>query len=154
MPRVRSSILITELKVNFMSGCWPLRVVRSHSNVRRRDFAFQVDDWVLLKVSPMKGVMRFGRKGKLSPRYIGPYRIIRRIGQVAYKLELPSKLKSVHPVFHVCMLRKCIGNPTRVVPVNDIQIIENLSYDEVPIAILDRQVRKLRTKDMATVKVL
>lgn len=122
--------------------------------MRRRDFAFQVDDWVLLKVSPMKGVMRFGRKGKLSPRYIGPYRIIRRIGQVAYKLELPSKLKSVHPVFHVCMLRKCIGNPTRVVPVNDIQIIENLSYDEVPIAILDRQVRKLRTKDMATVKVL
>ena len=102
----------------------------------------------------MKGVMRFGKKGKLSPRYIGPYRIIRRVGQVAYELELPSELESVHPVFHVSMLRKCIGDPTRVVPTDDVQITEDLSYEEIPVAILDRQIRNLRNKEVASVKVL
>ncbi|KAK4726723.1 hypothetical protein R3W88_031640 [Solanum pinnatisectum] len=102
----------------------------------------------------MKGVMRFGKKGKLSPRFIGPYRILRRVGQVAYELELPSGLESVHPVFHVLMLWKCVGDPSRVVPVEDGHITEELSYDETLIAILDRQVRKLRTKEMASVKVL
>ncbi|XP_070049770.1 uncharacterized protein [Nicotiana tomentosiformis] len=102
----------------------------------------------------MKGVMRFGKKGKLRPRYIRPYKIIRRVGQVAYELDLPSNLESVHPVFHVSMLRKCIGDISRVVPVNNIQVTEHLSYEEAPIAILDRQVRRLRTKDVSSVKVL
>ncbi|XP_059287700.1 uncharacterized protein LOC132040996 [Lycium ferocissimum] len=102
----------------------------------------------------MKGVMRFGKKGKLSPRYIGPYEIVRKVGQVAYELDLPPDLESVHPVFHVSMLRKCIGDPSRVVPVDDVQVTEQLSYEEVPIAILDRQVWRLRTKDVASVKVL
>ena len=82
--------------------------------------------------------MRFGKKGKLSPRYIGPYKIIRTVGTVAYELELPSELESVHPVFHVSMLRKCIGDPSRVVPVDDIQVTEQFSYEELPVAILDR----------------
>jgi len=69
---------------------------------------------LFLEVSPMKGVMRFGKKGKLSPRYIGPYQIVRKIGKVAYELELPADLGGVHPVFHVSMLRKCIGDPSRV----------------------------------------
>ncbi|XP_059306889.1 uncharacterized protein LOC132058381 [Lycium ferocissimum] len=102
----------------------------------------------------MKGVMRFGKKGKLSPRYIGPYQIVRTIGKVAYELDLPADLGAVHPVFHVSMLRKCIGDPSRVFPVDDIQITEELSYEEQPIAILDRQVKRLRNKDMASVKVL
>lgn len=127
---------------------------KSYSDVRRRDLEFRINDWVFLKVSPMKGVMRFGKKGKLSPRYIGPYRIIRRVGQVAYELELPSELESVHPVFHVSMLRKCIGDPTRVVPTDDVQITEDLSYEEIPVAILDRQIRNLRNKEVASVKVL
>ncbi|WMV33046.1 hypothetical protein MTR67_026431 [Solanum verrucosum] len=80
--------------------------------------------------------------------------ILRRVGRVAYELELPSGLKSVHPVFHVLMLRKCVGDPSRVVPVEDVQITEELSYEETPVAILDRQVRKLRTKEVASVKVL
>ncbi|MCF7184095.1 hypothetical protein, partial [Corynebacterium parakroppenstedtii] len=92
----------------------------------------------------MKGVMRFGKKGKHSPRYIGPYQIVRRIGKVAYELELPADLGGVHPVFHVSMLRKCIGDPSRVFPVDDIQVTEELTYEEQPVAILDRQVRKLR----------
>ena len=78
----------------------------------------------------MKGVMRFGKKGKLSPRYIGPYQVIRRIGKVAYELDLPADLGAVHPVFHVSMLRKCIGDPYRIFPVDDIQVTEELSYEE------------------------
>ena len=102
----------------------------------------------------MKGVMRFGKKGKLSPRYIGPYEIIRRFGQVAYDLALPQELSSVHPIFHVSMLRKCIGDPSRIVPVEDVQVTKDLTYEEVPISILDRQVKRLRNKDVASVKVL
>ncbi|XP_070029065.1 uncharacterized protein [Nicotiana sylvestris] len=117
---------------------------KSYVDVRRRDLEFDVEDWVFLKVSPMKGVKRFGKKGKLSPRYVGPYKIIRRIGRVAYELDLPSELEAVHPVFHVSMLRKCIGDPSCITPIVDIHISEYLSYAEVPIAILDRQVQ-LRT---------
>ncbi|XP_070042954.1 uncharacterized protein [Nicotiana tomentosiformis] len=105
-------------------------------------------------VSPMKGIMRFGKKGKLSPRYIGPYKNIRRVGQVAYEFDLPSNLESVHPGFHVSMLRKCIGDPSRVVPIDDVQVTKQLSYEGAPIAILDKQVRRLRTKDVSLVKVL
>ncbi|XP_070050246.1 uncharacterized protein [Nicotiana tomentosiformis] len=127
---------------------------KSYSDVRRRDMEFEVVDWVFLKISPMKGVMHFGKKGKLSPRYIGPYIILRRIRQVAYELELPSELEFLYVVFHVSMLRKCIGDPSRVVPIKDVQLTEDLSYDEVPVDILDRQVSKQRTKDVASVKVL
>ena len=72
---------------------------KSYIDVRRRALEFEVDDWVYLKVLPMKGVMRFGKKWKLSPRYIGPYRIVKRVGNVAYELELPQDLAVVHPVF-------------------------------------------------------
>ncbi|XP_055826360.1 uncharacterized protein LOC129894728 [Solanum dulcamara] len=127
---------------------------KAYADNRRRPLEFQVDDWVFLKVSPMKGVMRFGRKGKLSPRYIEPYQIVRKVGKVAYELDLPADLEAVHPVFHVSMLRKFVGDPSRVFPVEDIQMTEELSYEEQPVAILDRQVRRLRTKDVAYVKVL
>ncbi|CAN4123272.1 unnamed protein product [Withania somnifera] len=127
---------------------------KSYADIRRRGLEFSIGDWVFLKVSPMKGVMRFGKKGKHSPHYIGPYKIIRRYGQVAYKLELPQELSIVHPVFHVSMLRRCIGDPSCITPIEDVQVIEGLTYEEVPIAILDRQVKKLRNKEVASVKVL
>ncbi|XP_075103258.1 uncharacterized protein LOC142177970 [Nicotiana tabacum] len=127
---------------------------KSYSDMRRRDLEFQVDDWVFLKVSPMKGVMRFGKKGKLSPQYIGPYRILRRVGQVAYELELPQELAVVHLVFHVSMLKKLMGDPSFAVPTEVIGVKDGLSYEEIPVAILDRQIRKLRTKEIASVKVL
>ncbi|XP_070026168.1 uncharacterized protein [Nicotiana sylvestris] len=104
-------------------------------------------------VSPMKVVMRFIKEGKLRLQYIGPYRIIRRMGQVAYELEFPSEFELVHPVFHVSMLRKCIADPTQVVPMDDIQITEDLSYKEIPVSILDQQIRKLRNKEVTSVKV-
>ncbi|WMV26494.1 hypothetical protein MTR67_019879 [Solanum verrucosum] len=94
----------------------------------------------------MKGVMRFGKKGKLSPRYIGPYRIVKRIGNVAYELELPQELAAVHSVFHISILKKCMRDPSLIIPTENIGIKDNLSYEEFPVQILDRQVRKLRTK--------
>lgn len=127
---------------------------KSYADNRRRPLEFQIGDWVFLKVSPMKGVMRFGKKGKLSPRYIGPYQIIRRIGMVAYELDLPADLEAVHPVFHVSMLRKCIGDPSKIMPVKEIQITEDLNFEEQPVVILDRQTRRLRNKEITSVKVL
>ncbi|KAH0678966.1 hypothetical protein KY284_020051 [Solanum tuberosum] len=127
---------------------------KSYTDIRRRELEFEVDDWVYLKVSPMKGVMRFGKNGKHSPRYIGPYRISKRIGKVAYELELPQELAAVHPVFHVSMLKKCMGDPSLIIPTEDIGIKDSLSYEEIPVHILDRQVRKLKTKEVASVKVL
>ena len=106
---------------------------KSYTDVRRRELEFEVDDWVYLKVSPMKGVMRFGKKGKLSPRYIGPYRIVKRIGIVDYELELPQELAAVHPVFHVSMLKKCMGDPSLIIPTEDIGITDRLYYEEIPI---------------------
>ncbi|XP_070002402.1 uncharacterized protein [Nicotiana sylvestris] len=125
-----------------------------YSNIRRRDLEFKEDDWVFLKVSPMKGVMRFGKNGKLSLRYIGLYKIIQRIGQVAYKLELPSEMSLVHPVFYVSVLREVVGDPSTIVPVDTIEVNEELLYEEVLVAILDRQVRKLRNKEIDSVKVV
>ncbi|XP_070036161.1 uncharacterized protein [Nicotiana tomentosiformis] len=98
--------------------------------------------------------MWFGRKGKLSLRYVGPYKIIQRISQVAYKLELPPEMSLVHPMFYVSMLKKVVGDLSAIVPVKTIEINEELSYEEIPVAILDRQVRKLRNKEITSVKVL
>src|SRR5687767_7493794 len=119
---------------------------RSYQDNRRRDLEFEVGDLVYLKVSPMKGVVRFGKKGKLSPRYIGPYKILKRIGSVAYELDLPNDLAKVHLVFHVSMLRKFIRDASAIVPLNEVTIDEDLTYEEVPIEILDTQVKRLRTK--------
>ncbi|WMV59105.1 hypothetical protein MTR67_052490 [Solanum verrucosum] len=107
-----------------------------------------------LKVSPMKGVMRFGKKGNISPRYIGPYRISKRIGNVANELELPQELAAIHPAFHISMLKKCMGDPSLIIPTEDIGIKDSLSYEEILVQILDHQVQKLRTKEVASVKVL
>ncbi|XP_070003511.1 uncharacterized protein [Nicotiana sylvestris] len=135
-----------------------LKAAQSHqkfySDKRHRELEFMVGDKVFLKVLPMKGVMRFGKKGKLSPRFIGPYEILEKKGNVAYRLALPIELSFVHPVFHVSMLRKYIHDESHIIPADTIEIKAGLTYEEVPIEILDRQVRKLRTKDIASVKVL
>ncbi|WMV37547.1 hypothetical protein MTR67_030932 [Solanum verrucosum] len=102
----------------------------------------------------MMGVMRFEKKGKLSPHYVGQCQILRHFGRVAYELDLPLDLVSMHPVFHVSLLRKCIGNPTSVVPLDSVDVKESLSYEEVLFEILDHQVLKLRNKEVSSVKVL
>ncbi|WMV55119.1 hypothetical protein MTR67_048504 [Solanum verrucosum] len=95
---------------------------KSYVDVRRRDLEFDVHDWVYLKISPMKGVMRFGKKGKLSPRFVDPYEILRRASKVAYELDLPNELALVHPVFHVSMLNKCIRDPSTTVFLEGLEI--------------------------------
>ncbi|KAK5812210.1 hypothetical protein PVK06_027629 [Gossypium arboreum] len=109
---------------------------------------------VFLKVSPWKKILRFGRKGKLSPRFIGPYRILKRVGPVAYQLELPPELNRIHDVFHVYMLRRYRSDPTHVVPVAEIEIQTDLTFEEEPMQILDRDVKILRRKSVPLVKVL
>ncbi|KAF3646009.1 putative zinc finger protein VAR3, chloroplastic-like [Capsicum annuum] len=119
---------------------------KSYADIRRRDLEFEVDDLVYLKVSPMKGVKRFVKKGKLSPRYVGPYRILGGVGKVAYELELPADLSSVHPVFHVFLLKKCMDDSAITVPLESTDIQNSLSYEELPIEILNFQIRRLRNK--------
>ncbi|XP_070025281.1 uncharacterized protein [Nicotiana sylvestris] len=112
-----------------------------------------VGEWVLLWVSPMKGVMRFEKRVKLIPRFIGLFKVLWRIGEVAYELALPPSLVGVHPVFHVSMLWKYHGDPSYVLDSSSVQLDKDLSYVEESTAILDRYVRKLRSKSIASIKV-
>ncbi|WMV08375.1 hypothetical protein MTR67_001760 [Solanum verrucosum] len=105
------------------------------------------------KVSTMKGVMRFGKKGKRSPRYIGPFEILECVGPIAYRLTLPPNLFSVHPIFHVSMLKRYHGDGDYIIKWDSTVLDKDLQYEEEPIAILDRDVRKLRTKEIKSVKV-
>ncbi|XP_070057619.1 uncharacterized protein [Nicotiana tomentosiformis] len=115
-------------------------IQKSYSDVLRRDIESKEYYWVFLKVCPMNGIMRFGRKGKLSPRYVGPYKIIQRVGEVSYKLEQAPEMSLVHPVFHVSMLKKVVGDPSAIVHVETIEVNEELSYEEILVSIIDRQV--------------
>ena len=96
----------------------------------------------------MKGVMRFGKKGKLSPRFIGPFEILSRVGEVAYKLALPPILSVVHPVFHVSMLRKYIPDESHVISLDSVELGQDMTYEEEPIAILDRQSESLGPRSL------
>ena len=103
---------------------------KSYADKRRRQLEFEIGDKVFLRISPTKGVMRFVKKGKLSPRYIGPFEILDRIGPVAYRVALPPALSSVHNVFHVSMLRKYVPDPTHVIDYEPLQFQEDLTYTE------------------------
>ncbi|KAM1760325.1 hypothetical protein ACFX12_003211 [Malus domestica] len=118
------------------------------------DRVYKIGDWVFLKLSPWRGVVRFGKKGKLSLRYIRPYRITERVGEVAYKLEVLLELSKVHDVFHVSMLRHYVSNPSHVIPPQPLDINSDLTYDEKPITILDWKDKILRNKTMRLMKVL
>ncbi|XP_015169968.1 uncharacterized protein [Solanum tuberosum] len=138
VKNVAESSLVMKVKEKLYTDHILLKLKENvQHGVRRRVLEFSIGDWVFLKVSPMKGVMRFAKTGKLSPRYIGPYKIIQRFVQVAYELELPQELSSVHSVLHVSMLRKCVGDPSRITPTEDVQVTGDFTYEEVPIAILD-----------------
>ncbi|KAL0537322.1 hypothetical protein IC582_026299 [Cucumis melo] len=127
---------------------------KSYADVRRKDLEFEVGDKVFLKVAPMRGVLRFERRGKLSPRFVGPFEILERIDPVAYRLALPPSLSTVHDVFHVSMLRKYVPDPSHVVDYEPPEIDENLSYTEQPVEVLAREVKTLRNKEIPLVKVL
>ncbi|XP_022030940.1 uncharacterized protein LOC110931872 [Helianthus annuus] len=126
---------------------------KAYADKRRRPIEFQVGDKVMLKVSPWKGVIRFRKKGKLSPRFIGPFAIVERIGKVAYRLELPEELSGIHSTFHVSHLRKCLADETTCVHYDDIEVDDRLNYVVRPIAILDRKVKTLRNKEISQVRI-
>ena len=111
-------------------------------------------DKVFLKVSPWRKVLRFGKKGKLSPRFISPYEVLERIGPMAYRLALPLKLAKLHDVFYVSMLRKYRYDEPHILLVEDIQVQPDFTFDEEPKAILDREVKQLRNKQVPLVKVI
>ncbi|XP_028055570.1 uncharacterized protein LOC114259744 [Camellia sinensis] len=126
---------------------------KSYADNRRRDLVFGVRDHVFFKVSPMKGVIRFGVRGKLSPRFVGLFEVLDRIGEVAYRLALPPSLAGVHNVFHVSMLRKYIPNPSHVIDHALLQFKKDLTYEERPIQIVDQKEQVLRRRVIRYVKV-
>ncbi|KAA3461447.1 reverse transcriptase [Gossypium australe] len=127
---------------------------KSYADLKRKDIEFQVGDRVFLKVSPWKKILRFGRKGKLSPRFIGPYEVIERIGPVAYRLRLPHELNKIHNVFLVSMLRRYRSDPSHVIKSFEVEIQPDLTYKEESICILAFEVTELRNKKISLVKVM
>nr|GEU34858.1 hypothetical protein [Tanacetum cinerariifolium] len=125
---------------------------KSYANKRRIPIEFNVRDFVMLKVSPWKGVMRFKNKGKLSPRFFGPFKILKRVDEVAYVLELPEEMKGIHNTFHVSYLRKFLADESSVIALDEVEISPELTFQEEPIAILGRKSRQLRNKEIPLVK--
>jgi len=141
-----------------------VRVIREHlktaqsrqkswADSRRRPLEFGVGDHVFLKISPTKGVIRFGTRGKLSPRYIGPFEILDRVGDVSYRLALPPSLDGIHNVFHVSQLRRYVKDDSHILDHSELELQPDLSYQEQPMAILDRSVKTLKNKDIPLVLV-
>jgi hypothetical protein len=126
---------------------------KSYADNRRRELIFEVGDFVYLKVSPMRGMKRFMVKGKLSPRYIGPFKILERKGEVAYQLELPDSLSDVHDIFHVSQLKKFLRVPEEQLPMEELKVNGDLTYLEHPIRILETSRRITRSKVINICKV-
>ncbi|KAI3773113.1 hypothetical protein L6452_04312 [Arctium lappa] len=126
---------------------------KSYADKKRRPMEFQVGDRVMLKVSPWKGIIRFGKRGKLSPRFLGPFTVTKRIGLQAYQLELHPEMKGIHNTFHVCYLRKCLAKEESVIPLSEIRVDGGNRCVEEPEAILERKTKKLRHREIIMVKV-
>jgi hypothetical protein len=126
---------------------------KSYADVHRRDLTIAVVDHVYLKVSPMRGIHRFNGRGKLAPRYIGPFKVLERKGEVAYRLELPPSLSGVHDVFHVSQLKKCLRVPEEQAPLEGLDVQEDLTYTEHPVKILETSERVTRNKKIKMCRV-
>ncbi|GJW17795.1 putative reverse transcriptase domain-containing protein [Tanacetum coccineum] len=125
---------------------------RSYADKRRKPLEFQVGDKVMLKVSPWKRVIRFGKQEKLNPRYIGPFKILAKVGRVGYRLELPEKLSSVHSTFHVSNLKKCLSDKPLAILLDEIHVDDKLNFIEEPIEIMDCKVKRLKQRRIPIVK--
>nr|GFC26739.1 putative reverse transcriptase domain-containing protein [Tanacetum cinerariifolium] len=117
---------------------------KSYADLKRKPMEFQVGDKVMLKVSPWKGVVRFGKQGKLNPRFVGPFKVLERVRDVAYKLDLPEELSRVHNTFHVSNLKKCHADEPLAVPLDGLHFDGKLHFVEKPVEIVDREVKRLK----------
>jgi hypothetical protein len=126
---------------------------KTYADIRRRPLQFQVRDFVYLRVSPTRGVQRFGIKGKLAPRYIGPFEILEICGPVAYRLQLPPQLATIHDIFHVSQLRKCVKVPTKIIDSQAIEIEPDLTYTAQPLRVLDTKERSTRRETIKMFKI-
>ncbi|GJV19244.1 hypothetical protein Tco_1368264 [Tanacetum coccineum] len=107
----------------------------------------------MLKVSPRKGVIQFGNRGRLNPWYIGPFKILKRVGPVAYTLELPEELNNIHSTFHVSNLNKCLSGESLIIPMKELQLDDKLNFMEEPVEIIDQEVKQLKRSRIPIVKV-
>ncbi|GJS80504.1 putative reverse transcriptase domain-containing protein [Tanacetum coccineum] len=126
---------------------------KSYADQKRKPMEFEVGDRVMLKVSPWKGVVRFGKRGKLNPRYVGPFRVLAKVGKVAYRLELPQELSRVHHTFHVSNLKKCYADEPLVMPLEGIHVDDKLQFMEEPVEIMEREIKRLKRSRIPLVKV-
>ncbi|GJR57248.1 putative reverse transcriptase domain-containing protein [Tanacetum coccineum] len=126
---------------------------KSYADLKRKPMEFQVGDSVMLKVSPWKGVVRFGKWGKLNPRYVRPFKVLEKVGDVAYKLEFPQELSKVHNMFHISNLKKCHANEPLVVPLDGLHINDKLHLVKEPVEIMDRDIKQLKQSCIPIVKV-
>ncbi|GKD18049.1 hypothetical protein Tco_1207207, partial [Tanacetum coccineum] len=126
---------------------------KSYADLKRKPMEFQVGDRVMLKVSPWKGVIRFGKWGKLNPRYVGPFKVLEKIGSVAYKLDLPQELSRVHNTFHISNLKKCYSDEPLAVSLDGLHIDDKLHFMKEPLEIMDREVKRLKQSRIPIVKV-
>ncbi|GJU60903.1 putative reverse transcriptase domain-containing protein [Tanacetum coccineum] len=126
---------------------------KSYADLKRKPMEFQVGDRVMLKVSPWKGVVRFGKRGKLNPRYVGPFKVLEKVRSVAYKLELPQELSRVHNTFHVSNLKKCYSDEPLAVPLEGLHIDDKLQFVEEPVEIMEREIKRLKRSRIPLVKV-
>ncbi|KAK6120692.1 hypothetical protein DH2020_045566 [Rehmannia glutinosa] len=127
---------------------------KSYANKRRKDLEFEAGDEVFLRLSPWKGLINPKKGGKLSPRHVGPYKILQRIGKLAYQLELPTQYAGMHDVFHISRLKKYQPDPEHIITCDTPPLMENLSYIEKPIRIIDQQIRQLHNREILMVKVV
>ncbi|GJV41514.1 putative reverse transcriptase domain-containing protein [Tanacetum coccineum] len=126
---------------------------KSYTYLKRKPMEFQVEDKVMLKVLPWKGVVHFGKRGKLNLRYVGPFKVLEKVGEVAYKLELPEELSKVHNTFHVSNLKKCYADEPLDVPLDGLHFDDKLQFVEEPIEIMDHEVKRLKRSRIPLVKV-
>ncbi|GKB13136.1 putative reverse transcriptase domain-containing protein [Tanacetum coccineum] len=145
--------LYGESEYHLFAGPNCKRSAKKLRQCRQKPLEFQVGDHVLLKVSPHKGIIQFGKLGKLNPWYIGPFKILKRVGPVAYKLELPEELSNVHSTFHVSNLKKCLSGQSLVIPMKELRLDDKYNFVEEPVEIMDREVKQLRQSRIPIVKV-